>query len=115
MNNTPPPASRGPLRLISAGVLALGITALLGSLSWRGARFPGFLVMPNRVVPSAGLPDWSGVSEGHPPYQEVLLAVDDAQVSSAAGAYRPAAAHQGGEAARHTFGRGGRPQPPTYP
>src|SRR5262249_24080857 len=58
---------------------------------------------PNRVVPSAGLPDWSGVSEGHPPYQEVLLAVDDAQVSSAAVAYRRAAAHQVGESARFPF------------
>src|SRR5262249_16682581 len=115
MNNTPHPASRVPLRLISACVVALGIAALLGSLSWRGGRVPGFRGMPNRVVPWAGLPDWSGVSEGHPPYQEVLLAVDDAQVSSAADAYRRAAAHQVGETARYTFVRDGVLETQTYP
>jgi len=115
MSATPHPASRLLLRLISAGVLVLGIAALLGSLSWRGARFPGFLVMPNRVVPSAGLPGWSGVSDGHPPYQEVLLAVDDTQVSSAADAYRRAAAHQVGETARYTFVRDGVVETQSYP
>jgi len=115
MSATPHPASRVPLRLISAGVLVLGLATLLGSLSWRGARFPGFLVMPNRVVPSAGLPGWSGVSDGHPPYQEVLLAVDDTRVSSAADAYRRAATHQVGETARYTFVRDGVVETQSYP
>jgi len=114
-NDAPRPARRRLLRLVSAGVLALGMLTLLGSLAWRGARFPGFLVMPNRVVPSAGLPSWSGVSEGSPPYQEVLLAVDDAQVTSAADAYRRAAAHQVGETARYTFVRDGVVETHTYP
>ena len=114
MSNEPRPR-RLPLRLISASVLVLGIMTAFGSLSWRGARFPGFLVMPNRVVPSAGLPSWSGVSDGQPPYQEVLLAVDDTPVTSAADAYRRAAAHRVGEPARYTFARDGVLETHTYP
>src|SRR5207253_8105330 len=53
----------------SAILLAIGALALVHSLGWRGARFPGFFVMPNRVVPSAALPGWSGVAEGRPLYQ----------------------------------------------
>jgi hypothetical protein len=115
MSYGPAPTRRLLLRLLSAGVLALGIVTFLASLTWRGARFPGFLVMPNRVVPSAGLPGWSGVSEGRPPYQEVLLAVDDARVTSADEAYRRAAAHQVGETARYTFVRDGVVETQTYP
>ena len=40
----------------SAILLVIGALALVHSLGWRGARFPGFFVMPNRVVPSAALP-----------------------------------------------------------
>jgi len=115
MSAAPRPARWLLLRLISAGVLVLGIMTALGSLPWRGARFPGFLVMPNRVVPSAGLPSWSGVSDGQPPYQEVLLAVDDTPVTSAADAYRRAAAHRVGEPARYTFARDGVLETHTYP
>ena len=53
----------------SAILLVIGALALVHSLGWRGARFPGFFVMPNRVVPSAALPGWSGVAEGRPLYQ----------------------------------------------
>src|SRR5712691_3784137 len=115
INDAPRPARRRLLRLVSAGVLALGMVTLLGSLAWRGARFPGFLVMPNRVVPSAGLASWSGVSDGRPPYQEVLLAVDDAQVTSADEAYHRAAAHQVGQTARYTFAHDGVVETQTYP
>src|SRR5207249_1785831 len=55
---TPAMHSR-PNRLLARGtsavLLAIGALALVHSLDWRGARFPGFFVMPNRVVPSAAL------------------------------------------------------------
>src|SRR5204862_283131 len=60
----------------SAVLLAIGALALVHSLGWRGARFPGFFVMPNRVVPSAALPGWSGAAQGRPLSQNILLAVD---------------------------------------
>src|SRR5258705_3922959 len=77
----------------SAVLLAIGALALVHSLGWRGARFPGFFVMPNRVVPSAALPGWSGVAEGRPLYQNILLAVDGVPIAAADDGYPRAPAH----------------------
>src|SRR5437016_11026916 len=84
----------------SAVLLVIGALALVHSLGWRGARFPGFFVMPNRVVPSAALPGWSGVAEGRPLYQNILLAVDGVPIAAAEDGYRRAAAHSAGEPRR---------------
>ena len=89
----------------SAVLLAIGALALVHSLDWRGARFPGFFVMPNRVVPSAALPGWSGVAEGRPLYQNILLAVDGVPIAAADDGYRRAAAHSAGEPAAYLFAR----------
>src|SRR5438034_163490 len=91
----------------SAVLLAIGALALVHSLGWRGARFPGFFVMPNRVVPSAALPGWSGVADGRPLYQNILLAVDDVPIAAAEDGYRRAAAHAAGEPAAYLFARAG--------
>src|SRR2546427_6112521 len=82
---------------VSLAILAIGCIAGVRSLGWRGAPFPGFFLLPNRVVPSAGLPGWSGVAEGRPPFQEVLLAVDDAPIGSGIEGYRRVAAHRGSD------------------
>src|SRR6266581_2272840 len=107
---TPAMHSR-PNRLLARGtsavLLAIGALALVHSLGWRGARFPGFFVMPNRVVPSAALPGWSGVAEGRPLYQNILLAVDDVPIAAADDGYRRAAAHAAGEPAAYLFARAG--------
>src|SRR5258705_107197 len=91
----------------SAILLVIGALALVHSLGWRGARFPGFFVMPNRVVPSAALPGWSGVAEGRPLYQNILLAVDGVPIAAAEDGYRRAAAHSAGEPAAYLFARAG--------
>src|SRR6059058_3694702 len=91
----------------SAVLLAIGALALIHSFAWRGARFPGFFVMPNRVVPSAALPGWSGVAEGRPLYQNVLLAVDDVPIAAADEGYRRAAAHPAGESGAYLFAAAG--------
>jgi hypothetical protein len=100
-----------PNRLLARGtsavLLAIGALALVHSLSWRGARFPGFFVMPNRVVPSAALPGWSGAADGRPVYQNILLAVDDVPIAAAEDGYRRAAAHPAGEPAAYLFARAG--------
>src|SRR6058998_2350453 len=96
-------------RLLARGtstvLLVIGALALIHSLGWRGARFPGFFVMPNRVVPSAALPGWSGVADGRPLYQNILLAVDDVPIAAAEDGYRRAAAHSAGEPAAYLFAR----------
>jgi hypothetical protein len=102
-------------RAASALLLGLGIMALTGSLGWRGARFPGFFLMPNRVVPSAGLPGWNGVAEGRPPYQQVLLAVDGKRIGSSAEGYGRVAAHADGAMVPYLFARDGRLQTRSFP
>jgi hypothetical protein len=91
-----------------AALLTLGALAVLESLQWRGARFPGFFLMPNRVVPSVALPRWSGVGEGRPLYQQVLLAVDDVPVGTAAEGYLRAAERREGDTVRCLFADEGR-------
>ena len=90
-------------RITSAVIVALGLLVLAESLRWRGAPFPGFFVMPNRVVPSAALPGWDGIAEGRPLYQQLLLAVDDASVRTGEEVYRRAAGHPVGEPVRYLF------------
>src|SRR5438477_416854 len=102
-------------RGMSAVLLAIGALALVHSLDWRGARFPGFFVMPNRVVPSAALPGWSGVAEGRPLYQNILLAVDGVPIAAADDGYRRAAAHSAGEPAAYLFARADGVETRTFP
>jgi hypothetical protein len=96
-----------PLRAPSALLLGVGVLVAVQSLAWRGATFPGFFVLPNRVVPSAGLPDWHGALDGRPLYQTTLLAVDDLPVRDATEAYARAARHGRGDAVAYTFAREG--------
>ena len=106
MRPTLSPRRRGAAVLplaVSLAILALGCLAGVRSLGWRGAPFPGFFLLPNRVVPSAGLPDWSGIAEGRPPFQQVLLAVDGAPVASGVEGYGRAAAHHGSEPVEYRF------------
>jgi len=60
-------------------VLAVGVAE---SVSWLGRPFPGFLVLRNRVVASAGLPHWPAVARGEI-YQKEVVAMDGAAVESA--------------------------------
>jgi hypothetical protein len=64
--------------------------------------------MPNLVVPSVGLTDWSGTREGRPVYQHALTAVDGVAVSSTAEAYARTRAHHTGESVTYTFAYQGR-------
>src|SRR5437867_9762945 len=108
------PRNRLLARGTSAVLLVIGALALVHSLGWRGARFPGFFVMPNRVVPSAALPGWSGVADGRPLYQNILLAVDDVPIAAAEDGYRRAVAHAAGEPVAYFFARAGGVEPRTF-
>jgi signal transduction histidine kinase len=66
-------ARRDPLLLIAAtAVTGLALLALLESLTWVGQTFPGFLILENRVVPSAGLSRWPATHGGMIYQSEVL-------------------------------------------
>lgn len=103
------------VRAVSGGLLALGLLLGAESLRWPGALFPGFLVMPNRVVPSVGLAGWSGVDEGRPLYQQVVLAVDDRPVTTADDVYAALEGRAPGNMVRYRVVRRGEVETRTLP
>ena len=74
---------RDPL-LIGAALFTLVVLAGVAweSSGWIGRPFPGFLVLGNRVVASAGLGSWPGVRGGEI-YQREVVAMDGVPVASA--------------------------------
>ncbi len=74
-----------PIAITLYTLLALGLASrtLVHSLEWINRTFPGFLVMDNRVVPSAGLAHWTGLQYDRSIYQRQVQRVDDVPVASA--------------------------------
>lgn len=72
------------LRLPIAALLtlAVAILGLAGSVGWIGKSFPGFLVLENRVVASAGLARWPAVADGTI-YQTEVVAIDGKRIDAA--------------------------------
>ena len=52
------------LLLATALLLGAAVLVLVQSLSWVGKPFPGFLLLDNHVVPSAGLTRWPATAGG---------------------------------------------------
>ncbi|MGH0030390.1 MAG: GAF domain-containing protein, partial [Myxococcota bacterium] len=66
---------RDPILVLGlAFTLAVAAVVCASSLSWIGRTFPGFLVMDNRVVASAGLAHWPAARSGSI-YQQELVSV----------------------------------------
>src|SRR6185369_16676538 len=77
--------------------VALAASTLVHSLDWTNRPFPGFFVMDNLVVPSAGLSHWTGLQDPEGTiYQRQIQRVNGAPVATAADVYdRVAAAPPG--------------------
>jgi signal transduction histidine kinase len=97
MTESFPSTPRAPtsVRLCAVAIGLVGIVlatrTTLTSTAWIGRTFPGFLLLPNRVVPSIGLANWSGSTVADL-YQSQVVAIDGAPVISAAEAYGKIAA-----------------------
>jgi len=92
---------------LAAGVLvsiAAAAAVAMAQAAWIGKPFPGFFVLPNRVVASIGRADWAGTRDGAL-FQHVVLAVDDAKVETSAEVYGRAA-RAGGRPLAYTLRRG---------
>ena len=63
--------------MLVAGAVALAVAIGAGSSAFRliGTSFPGFLILENRVVASAGLAAWEG-TRGGAIFQHEVVAVD---------------------------------------
>ena len=104
--------SVAPPRLYRTAIIATAITAIavtavigLGTAGWIGKTFPGFFVLPNRVIPSIGRVAWSG-SRDSAIYQRTVLAVDGTHIIDNADAYRRVATRAPGTPVAYTLRRG---------
>lgn len=67
---------RDPVLVAATALLLwIGASAVAGASKWLDAPFPGFLVLENRVVASAGLSRWPAI-EGGEIYQHAVVAVE---------------------------------------
>ncbi len=67
---------RDPLLLGAiAVVVMIGMATSVHAVDWVNKAFPGFLILGNRVVASAGLPHWQAIREGHI-FQHQIVAVN---------------------------------------
>jgi hypothetical protein len=91
----------------AAAVLALVATAVNGAVAarWIDTSFPGFFVLPNRVIPSAGLASWSGVRDGAVAGWTVT-AIDGRTVASGGDVYRRVDRRSPGRTFTYTLRRG---------
>jgi signal transduction histidine kinase len=101
------PRSRDPVLLVAAALaLAVAVSGAASSLRWIGSVFPGFLVLDNRVVASAGLATWPGVAGGEI-FQSEIVAVDGRPLESARALAELAARRGEGAPLRYTLRRSG--------
>ncbi len=77
-------APAGVIALAVLSALVIGIT-VTNSTDWVDRKFPGFLVMENRVVPSVSLSHWDETTAGL--FQHQVVAVDGRAVHDSAEIY----------------------------
>lgn len=104
--------SRHPWHSAGAVALALTIATLAAVVSvdaarWWGRTFPGFLVLPNRLVPVTSLPGWPTEDAGSLFLAEVV-AVDGQAVTTSAEVYAHVAGRPPGTPVVYAFRRDGR-------
>lgn len=84
--------------------LALLTCTATNSRSWIDRNFPGFVVMPNRVIASAGLPHWTG-TDGRL-FQHVVVAVNGTPVATSADVYARVAHLPAGTPVHYALAKG---------
>ena len=93
--------------LVGVAVAALAVTVVVGlaTATWIGAVFPGFFLLPNRVVPSVSRDGWAASRDGAI-FQRTVVAVAGRSVESRAAAYGAASALPAGSAIEYTLRHG---------
>ena len=93
--------------LAAAAGTALAVTAIvaLTAHGWVGKSFPGFFVLPNRIIPSVSRDVWSSSAEGTI-YQRTVVAIDGKPVAGNVDAYHEIATQPPGTAVRYTLRHG---------
>ena len=74
--------ARDPILWLGAAlVLVTALHGVISTAQWIGQPFPGFLLLENRVVASAGLTDWPA-GQGGEIFQHELVAVEGLPLAS---------------------------------
>lgn len=95
-----------PILWATGLILALTWTvSLVESIGWIDRPFPGFLVLENRVVASAGLSHWPATADGEI-YQTELAAVNGLPLRDVSELHRHVAERPVGTVVRYEFQRG---------
>jgi hypothetical protein len=90
--------------LAATACTAILVTAIngLAAATWIGRSFPGFFVLPNRVIPSVGRDVWPASGDGAL-YQRTIVAIDGKSVATNADAYREIGAEPLGSPVTYTL------------
>lgn len=99
---------------LAATLAALAAVVSVDAAEWWGRTFPGFLVLPNRLVPVASLPGWP-TQHGDALFLAEVLAVDGRPVATSADVYAVARRRPPGSAIGYTFRRDRRTWTATIP
>jgi hypothetical protein len=93
--------------LTAAALVAVAVIAVLATTSrvWIDRPFPGFFVFDNRVIPSIGLPHWTGSQAGML-YQQTVVSVDGEPVADGTAIYRHVDARPPGTSITYELRRG---------
>jgi signal transduction histidine kinase len=112
MTESFPTTPRAPtsVRLCAVAIGLVGIVlatqTTLTSAAWVGRTFPGFLLIPNRVVPSIGLANWTGSTVADL-YQSQVVAVDGEPVATSDEVYARVAAQAPGVPVQYRLRKAG--------
>ena len=91
--------------LAAAIALPLAAVTTHGALSyWPDRAFPGFFVLPNALVPTIGLREWTG-TRAAVPFHARIVAVDDVPLQRARDVYDHAARLPVGTPVRYTLAK----------
>ncbi|MEO6027852.1 MAG: hypothetical protein ABIR79_13385 [Candidatus Binatia bacterium] len=74
--------------LVATACTAVAVTVIIGlaATTWIGKSFPGFFVLPNRVIPSVGREVWPASGDGAL-YQRTIVAIDGKAIATNTDAY----------------------------
>lgn len=93
--------------LAATACTAVAVTAIVAITAggWVGKSFPGFFVLPNRIIPSVSRDVWSASNDGTI-YQRTVVAIDGKPITGNVDAYHDVAAQPPGTALRYTLRHG---------
>ncbi len=98
---------RIPALVAAAVATPIAVACIAAIVGWPGRTFPGFFLLPNVVVPTAGIGTWTGIAAGVP-FLSRLTAVDGQAVVDSAQAYGLVEERPVGTAFRYTIAHAGR-------